>query len=57
MFPVPQPQCVFSEKKLQENFLHGLSKLDWYFDVIGTLGTLSKDAFRVRIKNKNKRKK
>ena len=46
----------YGTKKLQENFLYELAKLDWQFDMVG-MYTLSKDSIRVRNKNKGKRKK
>ena len=45
----------YEAKKLQENLLHDLAKLDWYLDIVG-MCTLSKDAIRVRNKNNCKRK-
>ena len=43
-------------KKLQEQFLYELTKLDWQFDLVG-MYTPSKDSVRVRNKNKGKKKK
>ena len=36
-------------KKLQENFLYELAKLDWQFNMVG-MYTLSKDSIRARIR-------
>ena len=44
----------YGAKKLKENFLYKLAKLDWQFDIVG-MNTLSKESIRVR--NKYKRKK
>ena len=46
----------YGTRKLQENFLYELAKLDWQFDMVG-MNTLSKESIRVRNKNKSKRKK
>ena len=43
-------------KKLQEQFLYELTKLDWQFDLVG-MYTPSKDSVRVRNKSKGKKKK
>ena len=43
-------------KKLQENFLYELAKLDWKFGMVG-INTLSKESIRVWNKNKGKKKK
>ena len=40
-------------KKLQENFLYELPKLDRQFDMVG-INTFSKESIRVRNKNKGK---
>ena len=46
----------YKMKKLQENFLYELPKLDWQFDMVG-INTFSKESIRVRNKNKGKWKK
>ena len=46
----------YKMKKLQENFLYELPKLDWQFDMVG-INTLSKESIRVRNKNKGEWKK
>ena len=46
----------YGTKKLQENFLCELAKLDWQFDLVG-MNTLSKGSIRVRNKNKGERQK
>ena len=46
----------YGKKKLQENFLYKLAKLDWQFDMVGA-NTLSKELIRVKNKNKGKQKK
>ena len=46
----------YGTKRLQENVLNELAKLDWDFEMIG-MNTISKESIRVRNKNKGKRKK
>ena len=46
----------YKMKKLQENFLYELPKLDRQFDMVG-INTFSKESIRVRNKNKGKWKK
>ena len=46
----------YGTKKLQENFLYELAKLDWQFDMV-RMHTLSKESIRIKNKNKGKRKK
>ena len=45
----------YGTKKLQQNFLYELAKLDWQFFIVG-MYTLFKDSIRIRIKNNGKRK-
>ena len=46
----------YGAKKLQENFLYELAKVDWQLDMLG-INTLSKESIRVRNKNKGQREK
>ena len=45
----------YETKKLQENFLYKLAKLDWQFDMIG-MYTVSKNSIRVTNENKCKKR-